>query len=131
MTRDMAKVSVVIFNFALIILFIYTCILSQGSLAFFLFLLLLYLPEQLVLLFILHQPLLEPGVSLRFDGRRAVILIRLLLFLDLFQIGFHPADELDIGSLVDLLHLAVDYPEALLVVPPDAIQQLQPLALRR
>ena len=48
-TRDRAKVSVVIFNFTLIIRFIYSCILSRRSLALLFFLLLLHLPEQLVL----------------------------------------------------------------------------------
>ena len=131
MTRDMAKVSVVIFNFTLIICFIYTCILSLGSLALLLFLLLLNLLEHLDLLIILLQLLLEVDVVLIWFGRRPVILIRLLLFLDLNQVGSHPADEGGIGSCVDLLYLAVDYPEALLVMPPDAIQHLQPLALRR
>ena len=61
------------------ICFIYTCILSLGSLALLLFLLLLQLLEHLDLLIILLQRLLEPWVVPIFDDRRPVILIRLLL----------------------------------------------------
>ena len=75
----MAKVLVVIFNFTLIICFIYTCILSLGSLTLLLFLLLLNLLEHVDLLIILLQLLLEPWVVPIFDDRRPVILSRLLL----------------------------------------------------
>ena len=77
--RDHAKVSVVIFNFNLIICFIYTCILSRRSLALLLFLLFINLLEHLELLIILLQLLLEPGVVPIFFDRRPVILNRLLL----------------------------------------------------
>ena len=76
-------------------------------------------------------PLLEPVVELIWLDRRPVILFRLPLFFDLFQIGFHPADELGIYVLVDPIYLAVEYPEALLVIPPNPIQNLEPFALRR
>ena len=81
---DKNKVRVVICNLSIIVLLVYACFLSWGSLALLLFLLLLPLLEYLDLLIILHQPLLEPEVVLRFDVRRPVILIGLLLFLDLF-----------------------------------------------
>ena len=67
-------------------------------------------------------PRLEPVVELEFFARSIIIFAKPLLFLDLFQVGFHLADELDVCVLVDLVNLAVDYPQALLFIPPDTIQ---------
>ena len=94
------------------------------------FLLLFQLLEHLVLLFILHQILFEPEVVLRFDDRRPIILIGLAC---LYQVEFSidVAYEFCVGHLVHLINLAVDDPQALLVIPSHALQHLQPLALRR
>ena len=50
--------------------------------------------------------------------------------LDQLQVGFHLSDELYVRVVVHLVDLAVDDPQALLVVPAHAFQQLEELSHR-